>query len=123
MRGRSGCGDVTVAELLRFRRFDRDDLAFYASWFDDPETARRLSFPDAEWLDYVTHADGGSVAEVATLGPSGDPVAMLQYDIEGDGGISLLLAVRADLRGKGVGTRVVEGFLARMSERFAHVDT
>jgi RimJ/RimL family protein N-acetyltransferase len=113
---------VTVADLLRFRRIDRDDLEAYAAWFEDAETARRMSFPDPDWLDYVTHADGGSVAEVATLGPAAAPAAVLQYDIEGDGGISLLMAVRPDLRGRGVGFRVLEGFIARVADRFAHVD-
>lgn len=113
---------MTVADLLRFRRFDRDDLEAYAAWFEDAETAGRLSFPDAGWLDYVTHPDGGSVAEVATLGPLATTAAVLQYDVEGDGGISLLMAVRPDRRGRGVGFRVLESFLARAADRFAHVD-
>lgn len=106
--------------LLRLRRFDRLDLGACAPWFDDAETARWVPAPDDEWLAYVSDADGGAVAEVATLGDM--PVALLQYDIEGDGGVSLMITVDPARRGQGVGREVLEAFLERAAGRFDHAD-
>ncbi|HWK15428.1 MAG TPA: GNAT family N-acetyltransferase [Rhizobiaceae bacterium] len=106
--------------LLRLRRFDRLDIDACAHWFDDAETARWVSALDKDWLDYVSDADGGAVAEIATLGNA--PVALLQYDVEGDNGVSLLITVDPQRRRQGVGRQVLDAFLHRAAERFEYAD-
>ncbi len=108
--------------LLRFRRFERADLAVYASWFADEELTRRIPAPDEDWAAYVTDPDGGAVAEVAMLGAEAAPCALIQYDIDGDGGISLLMAVEPRLRRQGLGRLALEAFIARAAERFDRID-
>lgn len=108
-------------ELLRFRRFHETDLAVYAAWFADGELARRAPFPDAEWLAEST-AGEGVVAEVASLDAEGTPVAVIRYEEEGDGGMTLFIAVDPAERGKGVARRVLAAFAERAAERFSHID-
>ena len=108
-------------ELLRFRRFHETDLPVYAAWFEDAELARRAPFPDAEWLADATTGDG-VVAEVASLDAEGTPVAVLRYEEEGDGGITLFVAVAPAERRKGIGHRVLTAFAERAAERFSHID-
>ena len=108
-------------ELLRFRRFHETDLAVYAAWFADEELARRAPFPDAEWLADAT-AGEGVVAEVASLDAEGTPVAIIRYEEEGDGGMTLFIAVDPAQRGKGVGRRVLSAFAKRAADRFSHID-
>lgn len=108
-------------ELLRFRRFHETDLPVYAAWFEDAELARRAPFPDAEWLADATTGDG-VVAEVASLDAEGTPVAVLRYEEEGDGGITLFVAVAPAERRKGIGHRVLTAFAERAAGRFSHID-
>lgn len=108
-------------ELLRFRRFHETDLAVYAAWFADGELARRAPFPDAEWLAEST-AGEGVVAEIASLDAEGTPVAVIRYEEEGDGGMTLFIAVDPAERGKGVARRVLAAFAERAAERFSHID-
>jgi len=109
-------------ELLRFRRFERTDLGWYIAWFDDPELARRVSAPDEDWLAYIDHPDGGARAEIASLDAEATPVAVLQYDLELDGGVSLLLMTAPHLRGKGLGTRILDAFAQRIAGERSHID-
>jgi RimJ/RimL family protein N-acetyltransferase len=111
-----------AAGLIRFRRFMRADLDSYASWFSDEDLVNSPNAPDADWLADVEDPDGGSVAEIATIGANSDPCAVIRYDIDGDGGISLTFVVSPALRGQGIGLRVLEAFLARAAERFDHAD-
>lgn len=108
-------------ELLRFRRFHETDLAVYAAWFADAELARRAPFPDAEWLA-ESIAGEGVVAEIASLDAEGTPVAVIRYEEEGDGGMTLFIAVDPAQRGKGVARRVLAAFAERAAERFSHID-
>ena len=108
-------------ELLRFRRFHETDLPVYATWFADEELARRAPFPDADWLAEAT-AGEGVVAEVASLDAEGTPVAVIRYEEEGDGGMTLFIAVDPAERGKGVARRVLAAFAERAAGRFSHID-
>ena len=108
-------------ELLRFRRFHETDLTVYAAWFADGELARRAPFPDADWLADAT-AGEGVVAEIASLDAEGTPVAVIRYEEEGDGGMTLFIAVDPAQRGKGVGRRVLGAFAQRAADRFSHID-
>ncbi len=109
-------------DLLRFRRFDRTDLDTYAAWSEDEDTALWMPEPDEDWLSFITDADGGACAEIATTGGNGEAVAVVHYDIDGDGGISLLVTVDPKRRRQGLGRAVLEAFLKRMAERFDHAD-
>lgn len=108
-------------ELLRFRRFHETDLPAYAAWFEDEEIARRAPFPDEEWLADST-AGEGVVAEVASLDAEGTPVAVLRYEEEGDGGITIFVVVAPAQRRKGIGQRVLTAFAERAADRFSHID-
>lgn len=108
-------------ELLRFRRFHETDLPVYAAWFADAELADRAPFPDAEWLAEAT-ADEGVFAEIASLDAGGDPVAVVRYEEEGDGGITVFIAVDPTRRRTGIGRRVLTAFAERVAGRFSHID-
>ncbi len=108
-------------ELLRFRRFHETDLPAYAAWFADEELARRAPFPDADWLAEAT-AGEGVIAEIASLDAEGTPVAVIRYEEEGDGGMTLFIAVDPAQRGKGVARRVLDAFAERAADRFSHID-
>lgn len=107
---------------VSFRPFQPGDLAAYAGWFADPETERRVSIPDQDWLEHVLAPDGLSRALTATLGAETDLLAVLQYDIEDDGGISLLITVDPARRGKGLGRRVLSAFIEHVGDRHPHID-
>ena len=108
-------------ELLRFRRFHATDLPAYAAWFADEELARRAPFPDGDWLGDVT-AGEGVVAEIASLHAEGAPVAVIRYEEEGDGGMTLFIAVDPTQRRTGIGRRVLKAFAERAAERFSHIE-
>jgi ribosomal protein S18 acetylase RimI-like enzyme len=108
-------------ELLRFRRFHETDLPVYAAWFADAELAGRAPFPDEEWLADAT-AGEGVVAEIASLDAGGDPVAVMRYEEDGDGGVSLFIAVDPTRRRTGIGRRVLAAFVERGADRFSHID-
>lgn len=108
-------------ELLRFRRFHETDLPVYAAWFADDELARRAPFPDADWLADAI-AGEGVVAEVASLDAEGTPAAVIRYEEEGDGGITIFIAVDPAQRRRGVGQRVLAAFAERVAGRFSHID-
>lgn len=107
---------------ISFRPFRRVDLAAYAAWFDDAEVARRIDFPNADWVAYVMDSASPAHAVVATWGANDIPFAVLQYDEEQDGGISLLIAIDPAQRGQGLGKRVLATFVAHVSGRYTHVD-
>jgi len=108
-------------ELLRFRRFHETDLPVYAAWFADAELARRAPFPDGDWLADAT-AGEGVVAEIASLDAEGAPVAVIRHEEEGDGGVTIFIAVDPSLRRQGIGHRVLMAFATRAAERFSHID-
>jgi len=108
-------------ELLRFRRFHETDLPVYAAWFSDAELARRAPFPDEEWLADAI-AGEGVVAEVASLDAEGAPVAVVRYEEEGDGGVTIFIAVDPSQRKNGIGHRVLTTFATRAADRFSHID-
>lgn len=107
---------------ISYRPFRRDDLAAYAAWFDDAEVARRVDFPNANWVAYVMDPASPAHAVVATWGANDIPLAVLQFDEEPDGGISLLIAMDPAQRGRGLGKRVLAAFIEHVGGRYTHVD-
>ncbi|MDH4985308.1 GNAT family protein [Aminobacter anthyllidis] len=107
---------------MSFRPFRRDDLATYAAWFDDEEVARRVSFPDADWFNYVMDPSSIAHAVVAVRTPSEAPLAVLQYDEEAEGGINLLIAVDPARRGQGFGKRILAAFVEHIDHSYTHID-
>ncbi|WP_310326920.1 GNAT family N-acetyltransferase [Aminobacter aminovorans] len=107
---------------ISYRPFRRDDLAAYAAWFDDAEVARRVDFPNADWVAYVMDPASPAHAVVATRSANDIPLAVLQYDEEPDDGISLLIAIHPALRGQGLGKHVLSAFVAHVRGRYTHVD-
>lgn len=108
-------------ELLRFRRFHETDLAVYAGWFHDAELSRRAPFPDADWLADVTSGEG-VFAEIASRDAEGEAVAVIRCEEEGDGGVTIFIAVDPTQRRTGIGRRVLAAFARRAAERFSHID-
>lgn len=107
---------------ISFRPFRGDDLAAYSAWFEDAEVARRIDVPNADWVAYVMDPASPAHAVVATRDASDIPLAVLQYDEEPDGGISLLIAIDPAQRGQGLGKRVVAALVAHVGGRYTHVD-
>jgi len=105
---------------VRFRPFRSDDLVAYAAWFDDAEVARRVDFPSADWVAYVM--DPANPARLIVATHAASPLAVLQYDEQDDGGISLLIVVDPAQRGRGLGKLVMAAFLAYVGGRYTHVD-
>lgn len=110
-----------AGDQLSFRPFCRDDLAAYAAWFDDAEVARRISFPDPEWIAYVMDPTSVAHAVVAVRAPDDAPLAMLQYDEEA-GGINLLITLDPALRSQGFGMLVLAAFIEHVGGRYTHID-
>ncbi|PWK67554.1 GNAT family N-acetyltransferase [Aminobacter sp. AP02] len=111
---------MTSRAPVSFRPFDRTDLAAYAGWFKDEEVARRVSFPDQAWVDYVMSPLGIAHAVVALHDQT--PIAVLQYDDEPDLGINLLIAVDPARRGQGFGKLVLAAFAEHIRHLYAHID-
>lgn len=107
---------------IRFRPFRSDELAAYAAWFDDAEVARRVDFPGTDWFAYVTDPASPAHLVVATYAASDTPLAVLQYDEQDDGGISLLIVLDPRQRGRGLGKRVLAALVAHVSGRYTHID-
>lgn len=99
-------------ELLRFRRFHETDLPVYAAWFSDDELARRAPFPDEKWLAESTSGDG-VVTDVASLDADGAPVAVIRHEEEGDGGVTIFIAVAPSRRRERIAQRVLVAFASR----------
>jgi len=101
-------GDLLYSPMqITFRPFTRDDLPEFRAWFLDAELSRRLSFPSDQWLAYVT---AGDAARCWMALAAGQAVAEVQVDQENSERGYLDLAVRPDLRGRGVGTAVLSAF-------------
>lgn len=105
---------------ISFRPFHSDDLAAYAAWFDDAEVARRVDFPSTDWVAYVM--DPANPARLVVATHAASPLAVLQYDEQDDGGISLLIVVDPARRGQGLGKRVLTAFLVHVGGCYTHVD-
>lgn len=97
-----------TAELV-FARFEADDLAEYQSWFTDGELSRRLSFPDERWFSYL---GADHVACWAVKSGAGEMVAVVQADREEDGAGFFDIALRPQLRGRGLGRQVLDAFIS-----------
>lgn len=112
----------TTMYQVNFRPFCRGDLAGYAAWFADAELADRVGFPDKHWFDHVLGGCNEAHAVVALTTAEDEPLAVLQYDEEPDGGINLLIAIDPARRGQGFGLRVLAAFIEHVGNRYAHID-
>lgn len=91
---------------LTFARFRPSDLAEYARWFDsDAETARRLSYPDADWLAYVMGQAGAWAARDA----AGSLLAVIEAEPHGDR-CYVSVTVAPEHRGHGIGAEAIRAF-------------
>lgn len=99
---------------LTFTRFQPSDLAEYARWFDDAETSRRLSYPDADWLAYVMGAAGAWAARDG----EGAFVALVEAEPHGDR-CYISVTVAPAHRGRGIGAEAIRAFHAGPGSPFA----
>ncbi|UUX48357.1 GNAT family N-acetyltransferase [Nisaea acidiphila] len=99
---------VEAAELV-FARFEANDLAEYQSWFTDGELSRRLSYPDERWFSYL---GADHVACWAVKSGAGEMIAVVQADREPDGACFFDIALRPQLRGQGLGRKVLDAFIS-----------
>ena len=93
--------------MVEFRRFTPTDIPLLEGWFEDAELRRRLSPPTGAW---VAHVLKDSAARVWIAAQAGLPVGLIQVDGTTDGPGAIALGVAPNLRGKGVGTRVLRAF-------------
>jgi ribosomal protein S18 acetylase RimI-like enzyme len=89
------------------RRFQETDFPNYESWFVDPELNRQLGPTDREWLTCVlTDSEGAEYSflinqELIAVAGVHYPTAEHNYYYITD------IAVRPQLRGRGIGERIV----------------
>jgi RimJ/RimL family protein N-acetyltransferase len=91
---------------LRFNPFRPSDLAEYASWFDETETAARLSHPDAAWLAHVMGASGAW----AVRDEAGRLVAVVEAEDGHSSRCYVRVTVEPSHRGKGIGAKAIKQF-------------
>jgi L-amino acid N-acyltransferase YncA len=104
---------------VEFRSFEQADLDVIRSWFDDAETARRMSYPTDEWFAYVS----SDIARcwVAT-DVDGEVLAHIQVDRADAERGYVDLVVRPDLRGRGLGTAVLKAFVTGPGRAYAALE-
>lgn len=110
---------------LSFRKFQAGDFATYKAWFTDPELERRLGPLDDEWLAAVLSKRASDGATWLVL--DGDaPVAVVETSLHPtDSSLAAIteLAVKPELRGRGIGMAVLQEVLAlrRREGRLEHL--
>lgn len=99
---------------LTFSRFRPSDLGEYAAWFEDAETSRRLSNPDAAWLAYVMNEAGAWAVR--------DETGALLAVVEAGGDVArgyISVTVAPERRGHGIGGEAIRLFHAGPGKHFA----
>lgn len=94
--------------MVVFRLIEPSDLQELRFWSEDDELSRRLSYPTAEWFSYVS---GPGVARCSIAHEGDIPVAQLQVDHVPGEPAYLDIAVRPDMRAKGMGHAILSEFL------------
>jgi aminoglycoside 6'-N-acetyltransferase len=136
---------VTGDPAISFRPLERDDLGLLAAWLADPVVRRWWPDPaEVAALErrYGPSIDGHDPTEVFVVGVNGEPAGIAQrYRTADDtcwqhavvtavpaladvttAGIDYLLG-RADMRNRGVGTRMVRAFTAALFTDMADVQS
>ncbi len=90
---------------LKFTPFRPADLAEYAAWFADGDTARRISNPDATWLAHVM----GEAGAWAVRDTAGALVAVVEAEPHGDRAY-ISVTVAPQRRGQGIGAEAIRMF-------------
>jgi RimJ/RimL family protein N-acetyltransferase len=90
---------------LKFTPFRPADLAEYAAWFADGDTARRISNPDATWLAHVM----GEAGAWAVRDMVGALVAVLEAEPHSDRAY-ISVTVAPERRGQGIGAECIRMF-------------
>jgi RimJ/RimL family protein N-acetyltransferase len=99
---------------LKFTPFRPSDLAEYAAWFDEAETPRRLSHPDAAWLAHVM----GEAGAWAIRDDAGILVAVIEAEAYADRAF-VSVTVVPTRRGQGIGAEAVRRFHAGPGAEYA----
>jgi RimJ/RimL family protein N-acetyltransferase len=100
---------------LTFTSFRPSDLAEYASWFDEKETATRLSHPDAAWLAHVMGASGAW----AVRDEAGALIAVVEAEEGHSDRCYVSVTVEPSRRGKGIGAKAIKQFHGGPGAHFA----
>lgn len=102
---------------VEFRNLRTEDAAVLASWFSDAELARRVSMPDAAWMNYVLN-DPVAHAWVGT-NAAGEIICEVQVDQDPGGGEAFIeFYIRPDLRGQGLGAALLGAFIDGPGRRY-----
>lgn len=112
---------MTIA--LNARPFEAADLPIYAAWFEDEELRRRIDPPDGFWLEHVSRTDQGNRCYCLTLVQDVDLIAVVQYDFEDFDRVSLLISVRPDSRGRGVGRAALLRTIPELAPEVRYIDS
>ena len=93
-----------------FIPLDEVGLEEYESWFSDAELRRRIEPPRVNWFRYVSNEPG---VHAWMIREAGTPVGHIQLDVSPDQAGSFSIVVKPQLRGRGLGGRIMRIFLAR----------
>jgi RimJ/RimL family protein N-acetyltransferase len=96
--------------MAYFRPFNKADLPILQAWFEDAELSFRLSFPTDDWFVYV--ATNPAVCCWIGIDDGGERAALIQVDRDEEGRGYIDIAVRPDLRGRGIGAATLAAFIS-----------
>ena len=104
---------------VELRAFVAGDLPLGETWFDDPETQRRLG--DREWprrlLALVAAPPAGTRRAAYVVFDDDTAVALVDVEIERTGEVSFALAVAPERRRRGIAQSVVDALVERPATR------
>lgn len=102
------------------RRFEARDYQLYKKWFSDPELNLQLGPMDKEWLNHVLTDQSGAQYSFFSSGIFIAVAGVLFPDAEHDCYYLTDIAVKPDLRSRGIGAKVIKKLLMHAELREAH---
>ncbi len=94
---------------MTLRKLKHDDVFELRKWFSEENIASRLSFPDDNWISYVTTKK--DVEAYTLTHENGQVVGYLQMDRSDDGEGCIAFAIKPTEQGKGFGSNLLREFM------------
>ena len=102
---------------LIIRPFEESDFGEYQGWFGDTELRKQLGIVDEEWLEYVLNDDAGQ--QFVAVNQQGQTIigsiGIALPDVDHRYFVITDIAVRPDLKGQGIGRKIIDLIIARFT--------